>query len=383
MATLNQYMNYNVNVDPYVHDTSYSGMVYAFYATGGFTMDQCFNTIKLLPETELRQYDVTQAVQVLFDVRKFNEKLGLYKDDNNRYVTSTTFNIITDTFPIDSISISSQEFVNGMTAPQVISVGSYSSMYSDYTQFVNTYFGYAGGFSSLFANASEFNVNNGVFDSNAFIYLLNSSQDPSGAQVLPVTGSITINNINQLLRFAVNSNVFNNRKPGTAIIKDSSGDILPPDATITSSDYLDSTIPGNATASDMSGSIPGILQNMYQSDYGTFDGFVAGDLFFIPAGTTVGLHVVVDSELLNPLNNIGPTNVLNLILNSDYSNKYGISTENLFTQTSTASISNIDRVLTAPLFIKLANLSTTTEQTYNSLYLDSNGNPTDIYVPAN
>ena len=92
---------------------------------------------------------------------------------------------------------------------------------------------------------------------------------------------------------------------------------------------------------------------------------------------------MIDSELLNPLNNIGPTNVLNLITNTDYANKYGISTENLFTQSSTASISNIDRVLTAPLLIKLANLSTTTENTYNSLYLDSNGNPIDTYIPAN
>jgi hypothetical protein len=383
MSSLIDLSNLTINANPYTYDTSYSGLVYAFYATGGFTMDQCFNTIKLLPEATLYQYDVTQAVQVTFDVRTLNSKLGLYKDDNNQYITSSMFDISSDSFPNDSITLTADQFVSGMTSPQVISVGTYSSIYSDYTEYVNTYFGYAGGFSSLFASASEFNVNQGIFGANEFIYLLNPSSDPSGANVKAVTGAITISNINQLLRYAVDSNVFNNRTPGTANITGNNDTIsLEPGSTVDNTNNALSSSAGSGTASDISGNVESPLQNLYQSNYGTADGFVAGDLLFVPAGTTIKLHLVIDAEIYNPLNNIGSTNILNLIASQDFTNKYGTTSANYFTETSTASITNIDRTLTAPLLIKLANLSTTTATTYNSLYLDSEGAPTNSYTPA-
>jgi len=380
MWTLVNLSNLPINTDPYTYNATYTGNVYAFYATGGFTMDQCFNTIKLLPAAKLYQYDVTQAVQVLFDVRTFNSKLGLYKDTNNQYITSSVFDLSSDSFPNDSITLTADQFVLGMTSPQVISVGTYSSIYSDYTQYVNTYFGYAGGFSSLFASASEFNVNQGVFGANELINLLHPYTDPSGANVKPVIGAITISNINQLLRFAVDSNVFNNRRPGTAIY--ASGVDVSIGETVNNSDSITSVIPGNGTASDIYGNVVGPLQPLYQSDYGTADGFIAGDLFFVPAGTTIRLHLVIDAEIYNPLNNIGTSNIMNLITNQDFTNKYGTTSANYFTESSTASITNIDRTLTAPLLIKLANLSNSESNVYTSLYLDSGGSPTNIYVPA-
>jgi hypothetical protein len=383
MATLTDLSNLPINIDPYTYDSSYSGLVYAFYASGGFTMDQCFNTIKLLPEAQLYQYDVTQAVQVTFDVRTFNSKLGLYKDDRNQYITSSMFDISSDSFPNDSITLTAEQFVSGMTAPQVISVGTYYSIYSDYTEYVNTYFGYAGGFSSLFASASEFNVNQGIFGPNEFIYLLNQSSDPSGANVKPVIGSITISNINQLLRYAVDSNVFNNRTPGTSNVTniDSTNSIAPGETVNNTNNVLSSTA-GSGTASDISGNVEGPLQNLYQSNYGTADGFIAGDLLFVPAGTTIKLQLVIDAEIYNPLNNIGSTNILNLISKQDFTSKYDTTSANYFTETSTASITNIDRVLTAPLLIKLANLSTTDIKTYNNLYYSSGEGFTDTYTPA-
>jgi len=382
MAQIASLPTLSINQNPYIHDTSYSGVVYAFYATGGFTMDQCFNTIKLLPQATLYQYDVTQAVQVTFDVRTFNAKLGLYKDSSNQYITSSMFDISSDSFYNDSITLTADQFVAGMKAPQVVSVGTYSSIYSDYTEYVNTYFGYAGGFSSLFASASEFNVNQGFFGPNELIYLLNPTSDPSGANVKPVVGSITISNINQLIRYAVDANVFNNRTPGTANINSVYTGVVAPDATIDNTNTIDSSNPGSGTASDISGNVTSPLQNLYLSNYGTGDGFIAGDLIFIPAGTTIKLHLVVDAELYNPLNNIGSTNILNLISNQDFTSKYGTTSANYFTETSTASITNIDRTLTAPLLIKLANLSTTESNTYNNLYIGVEGEPTDIYVPA-
>ena len=135
-------------------------------------MDQCFNTIKLQQQNPLLRYDVTKAVQVRFDVRTFNSKIGLIKEPNNVDIITSDFNAVTDKFPNNSITITAAEFLAGMSAAQVLSVGAYSTAYSDYIQFVNTYFGYAGGFSSLFAEASEFDINGGVFDADSFMNII-------------------------------------------------------------------------------------------------------------------------------------------------------------------------------------------------------------------
>jgi hypothetical protein len=362
-------------INPLPNGSPYEGFFYAFYGSGGFTMDQCFNTIKLTQPNPLLRYDVTKALQVKFDVRTFNAKLGLYKDANNIGITSTTFNPVTDNFSTDEITISADEFVSGLSKDQVISVGSYSTMYSDFKQLVNTYFGYAGGFSSLFSQASEFDINNGVFDASAFINIITPYTIPSGENVKQVTGSITISDINSLLKYAIDRNIFGNRTTQSS--------------TGTSSD-ISSNYTGNSNTQE---------QNYYKSNYGMADGFIAGDLIFIPAGTTIKLHLVIDSENFNPLNNIGPSNVSELIgtmdTNRTYTNKFYpdngsgptaephdmmiddtnqfdnngdpiegapvVGTKKIFTETTTASTTNIDRILTAPLLILLDNLSTSTD----------------------
>lgn len=331
-----------------IPEGTYSGYYYAFYGSGGYTMDQCFNTIKLRPQAAVLRYDVTNSLQVTFDVRTFNSKIGLYKDANNQYVNYTEFDVSSDTFPTDTITISSTEFVNGMSESQVISVGAYSTVYSDFIEFVNTYFGYAGGFSSLFSSASEFDINGGVFNAASFIKLITATDyvvDMSNVKA--VTGTITIANINALLKYAIDGDVFGNR--------------IPQESTGTASN----------PATDASGEA--VSSTLYKSNYGMADGFIADDLIFIPAGTTVKLHLVIDSENYNPLNSMGPSNVSNLIgsmdtartstttfidANGTTNTLYTEASEKIFTETTTATTTNIDRTLTAPLLIKLANLST-------------------------
>jgi len=358
-----------INQPPAIITASYEGFYYAFYGSGGFTMDQCFNTIKLQQQNPLLRYDVTKAVQVRFNVRTFNEKIGLYKAWNNVDIEESAFNSVTDKFPQNSITINASEFLNGMSAAQVLSVGAYSTLYSDYIQFVNTYFGYAGGFSSLFADASEFDINGGVFDASAFMNIITESpaEVAGGANIKPLEGSITINDINNLLKFAIDGNVFKNRTPQVL-------------------DATDASASDTGYGYDASGF--SYAHSLYKTNFGMADGFVHGDLIFIPAGTTVKLHVVIDSENYNPLNNLGPSNVTDLISSMDtnrtYTKKFypnngsgesgpedmllyedstfDISgsnptlTKKIFTERSTATTTNIDRVLTAPLLIKLDNL---------------------------
>jgi hypothetical protein len=310
----------DLSINPYpILSSYYSGLFYAFIAQGGYSMAQGFDTIKLALETPITQYDLTQAVQVQFDVRTFNTKLGLIKDANNINVVDSSYIPALDRYPVDTITLTAEEFVAGMTAAQVISVGTYSSMYSDFNYYVNTYFGYAGGFSSLFSKNTSYDYNNGVFDADAFINLITTQAvDPSGAYVSPVTGTITIYNVNSILRYAVDSNVFGNRDPNTG-----------------------------TTASDPDN----------HANYGLEDGFYDGDLILIPSGTTVTLTLAIDLEALLPINNIGPSNVANLTELSSFVTKYNNNLSAYYSESSTASRTQIQRVLTAPLVLRLTNLS--------------------------
>jgi len=151
--------------------------------------------------------------------------------------------------------------------------------------------------------------------------------DPSAAFIQNVSGSITIPNVTEVLRFAVDSNCFNNRTPAVTSAAGSN----------TSTDPTD------------------------RSNYGVQDGFIAGDLIWVPTGTTVTLGVGIDSEAVSSaLNNIGPAATSALIsqLNSSVALNYTQSGAPFSSQTS-ATLTKISRTLTAPLVIRLDNLSNT------------------------
>ena len=265
------------------HNTVYTSEVYAFEATGGFTMERGFDTIKLAEQTAPVYVDVTDAIQIKMDVLTFNNKLDL-----------TSFDEVTDSFGVDEISISAAELTAGVTAEsQIISVGKYSTLYSDFQTYVANYFDIPGGFSSLFTAASEFAIDtDNEFTAASFIALLTASaQDPSGRYISDLSGSITISNIAKLLKYSVDGNVFGNRDRAT-------------------------------------------------TNWGVENGFVAGDLIWVPSGTTITLKLAIDPEALAPLNN----------LSASQSTTIG---EGIFTQTTEATTELITRVVTAPLLIKL------------------------------
>lgn len=289
--------------DPTVSGT-YSGNVYALSATGGFTMERGFDDIKFRTPTEPSYVDVTNSIQVLMDIATFESKLG-------------SFDAVTDAFANDAITLSATEFKTGVTkGAQVISVGKYSTLYSDFQTYVATYFGFDGGFSSLFAAASEFAIDTtNVFNGASFVRLLNGEAETAeGAYISDLSGSITISNINALLRYAVDADVFGNRTPGTS---------------------------GDAGAVDPDNT----------NNWGVEDGFVIGDLIWVPAGTTVTLNLAIDYESFNPVNNIGPANVSSLTQSTNVSS-------GLFTSSTNATTTLITRTVTAPLLIKLVAAST-------------------------
>jgi len=308
----------------HITDTTYvfTGDYFAFTATGGFEMEQGFETITQLIEASFNSYDMTNAVQVIFDVKTFNTKLGITKDADNSAITATSYDEESDAFPTDSITIDASEFKAGIpSSSRIVSVGKYSTLFSDFINYIHMYFGYAGGFASIFNSGTTYDICGGVFNADSLYKLINQSAADSGngIYVNDLSGSITISNINQLLRYAVDGNIFSNRDPTGA--NNESND-----------------------ASDPS----------FNYNYGVGDGFMAGDLIFVPSGTKITLNLNIAAEAYLPINNIGPSSSYLETLRAAQQSSYQYN--GYYTETTNASLTNINRVVTAPLLIRLANL---------------------------
>lgn len=408
MASISRILQTVLNPPAPLNDEAYSGYYYAYYGDGGFSTDQSFNPILLSGQAgnSFQLYDVTYAVQVKFDVRTINQKIGLIKDASNISIVESTYRVPSNSFPIDSISVSADEFIQGMSAAQVISVGVYQSLYQDYMMAVNKYFYEYGSLNDgLFSSASALDISNGLFDANQFMDLIYQAQDPNQNQnyAEPLTGFVTLSNINQLLRYSVDSNIFGNRVP---LPNDASANITPLDvsinntisftdgtvtnvsensvtttvvdpttniATVTIQDndtnsttvITDNITSGTATiiTTDGSGntefntgpftnpvqpSYADVSFSQVQANYGVADGFLAGDLIFIPAGLSVLVETVVDPQI-----DASSSTIYDLILKSGLAYEYAIDLSNIATQKTTI----INKMLTAPLLIELVNLS--------------------------
>ena len=207
-----------------------SNTVYAIQAYGGFQTSRTFDNITRLPETLIAQFDVTGALEVVIPVSIFNAKIGIVKTngvvDNNASVDY--YDICTNMLKVDQLALSPVEFVSCCSAASsVVSVGTFSTIYSDFTLYVAQYFGFSGGnfpegsewgFGTLFSGELQFagaQGNYGVFDSAAFVNLLRTVgtvfTDNSGGEIPALSGGIQVAGITQLLRNAVDSDPFNNR----------------------------------------------------------------------------------------------------------------------------------------------------------------------------
>lgn len=278
----------------------YSGNCYAFGASGGFIVQQGFSQIRMNVDDTLDKYDVTDAVQVQFGARTLNTKLGILKDASNIRVVEAWYNPHIEKLGRDDLKICACEFVNGINTPSVIGVGRLKNLYTDFQSTVSNYFGDPGGFSSLFAAASDFTVNNSVFDASAFIQVVNSSTfNMTGSFVSDLSGDAFIHDINNMLEFAVDSNCFRNRDPATY-------------------------------------------------NWGIIDGFVAGDLVFIPEGFTITLSLDIQAETILPINNVGPAYLTAIRDKLNWSRGY-------VKRTTTWSTTNITQSTTVPILLVLTN----------------------------
>lgn len=221
----------------------------AIDATGGFAIDISLNDIELVAQNPIREFDLTETLQLEYDVRIFNEKIGLIKDASNSTILDTSFNATTGAFPTATINITFDEFKNNMTASQVTSLGKFETLYSDFKQYINKYFYYSNLFPSLLKSTDATDISNGTFTSDLFIELINGqSVNSDGQSVDNFSGSVQINGINGALSYIVKDDPFNNR----------------------------------STTTDLSFSLS--------------DGFIEGDTILVNPGMSIELQLIIDQQ---------------------------------------------------------------------------------------
>ena len=291
-------------------DQIYIGSYPAFAASGGYKAEQGLQSITLLRGDQINTYDVTQAIQVVYDVRSFNKKLGIIKDVSNLDVLSTTYDPDTNRYATDSITIDALEFIEGVPVENIMSVGRLSTLYSDFIEFISDYFDYPQGFSSLFTITSQYDINNGIFDISALHNLFSAKAYSDGQYIRELSGNIVISGITNLMDTVVYNDSFGNRDPN-----------------------------GNAnTASDPND----------RNNYTLADGFLQGDLIYIPYGFEVKLTLsVINNNIM--VNYLGYQNAENV--SNDYHN-------GTFKQTTNVCDTNISRIVKCPMLIRLKNIST-------------------------
>ena len=292
-----------------------SGTVYSLLGLGGYRAEQGLHDISMISLSKISRYDVTNSVQILFDVRKINTKIGITKNNsnnasNNTIVTSeleTYFDIYNGKLNTDSFSISANDFKTSVTnSNQILSVGKLNTLYTDFNTYINNYFSHTNGFTTLFdlsnSNGSLYNV----FDASGFINIINGStlNEATGQYILDLSGSISVNNINEIINYLVFQNPFNNR---------------------------------NGENND--------VNNIKYLQ----EGFEEGDLLFIPNGLTITLNVDINNNNIR-LNYLGQSYQNALDLSSNYSTGY-------FTSNMIHTETNMKKVVTAPLLLKLVTLS--------------------------
>jgi photosystem II stability/assembly factor-like uncharacterized protein len=287
------------------------GYYYTYNASGGYIGEEGAPAIRYDLNELFNKYDLTDAVQVLYDVKTFNAKIGLIKDASNVNIIDTSFNDASDNFPLDEINISVDDFVNGMEVNQVISVGRLNTLYDEFADFVQLYFSGPTGFSTLFSDTSNYVINEGVFDASAFLHIITEKPiDSTGAYVSSMSGIITINHVNELLKTSCVLNVFGNRDPSNNPLVE--------------------------------------------------EGFLSGDLIFIPNGLQITLNTRIDTESFLPLNTlVGIERIQSLLQDHDYT-----SPDQLFSSISNATTTNISRQTNIPLLIRLANLPSENVNSY-------------------
>ena len=204
--------------------SQYIGIYYAIPAIGGFHIEQYFGgPIPIITDVSARDLDLTLALQLRINVKTFNDKLGIIKDASNNIVISSPLDISGGSFPT-YISFNFLEFIPDIIIDNVISVGSFNTIYSDFRRDVINYYR-LGKQVSIFDPSGESQYSGiGEFTKEDFVQLF--SIDTSSNLYNDISGNMNIYYIPQLIDQLYKNDPFNNRSNKTKEHGFLAGDIV-------------------------------------------------------------------------------------------------------------------------------------------------------------
>lgn len=188
-------------------------------AIGGFHIEQKFGgPVKVYASAETKEMDFTLALQLNVNVRTFNEKLGLIKDASNNVIISSPFDISNGKFP-DDIIFTFQDFIPDLSVDNIISVGSFSNIYTDFRRSIVNYFAVSTS-TNVFDSADESQYT-GEFTKEKFVDLYTVNDIP-----VDISGEMYIYFVSQLLTSITTKDPFDNRSNKTVEDGFIAGDIV-------------------------------------------------------------------------------------------------------------------------------------------------------------
>ncbi|MFY7731336.1 MAG: hypothetical protein ACOVRN_17585 [Flavobacterium sp.] len=291
------------------------GRSFVIDASGGFSIQQSFPEIPVATE-----FFVQNALQIRIGVDNLNKKLGITKDPANENVLEFNHDVSNNKYNTDTISITAAELLSIVKTDNILSMGSLSTLYSDFNYTVLEYFGAPYGFSSLFSGEEHYNINNGVFDASALVHIINGGTfNFAGSYVSDLSGSITIQNLTEVINNVCDRNPFNNRP-----VED---------------------------------------ERTYA------DGFIANDLIYATDGISITLSVDIEAEPYTPIYNVGPANLAQV--DSIYHTLNYTDNLTLVKKQTTSTVLNITQVYTVPILIVVSNISDFELQEFGAEWTDA------------
>jgi len=233
-----------------------SGYIYAIQGIGGYSTTQGFNDIIIQSIQNILFTDVTNTLQVTIPYRYLNTLLGFKYDSNGELIYNSFDGSFFTDLSNDQIVLNATDFKTQINhSSNVVSIGKLSTIYSDFIKYVCDSLGYSTGFSSIFKQGTFQNT----FDSQTFIEILNENT---------LNGHIEINNITKTFEYLCHvSNVFENRILNETQISDGflPGDIIyvPHGFNIKLLVELDSILPSQSV--DLSGNFVDFLYDQINS----------------------------------------------------------------------------------------------------------------------
>ncbi len=184
----------------------------AFLGEGGFTIKKTIPISDVSFTLEPTQYDLTHTLQIKIPTHVFNTRLGIYKDINGNITsTSNNYSDSSNNFVNDDILLSYQSFIESFSSIDILSLGIFHQLYTDFIGGVNRYFGIRATDRQLINELTDSNID-GYLSEVEFYDMLNRIK-ADGSYYL--NGSLRITNCNTILKNAIITNAFNNRSNKT------------------------------------------------------------------------------------------------------------------------------------------------------------------------